>query len=199
VLNQPSTGYLRTYAAGAAVPTTGALDFDDATQAVSTAVPLSSGGAFTILVGAGGPVDLVVDIQGYFSPTTAGGGFTPLGAHLLDTRAAPAAPTSTAKATNCVTKLSAASTSSVRSRRHRDERLPETPTALRSEPRRVARARDEAFPRGSEILADLSAVEEELMDGFDDLLQTAEDPDLGALAVVPFHQRAGSAILRGLG
>ena len=48
---QTSNGYLRTYAAGAAVPTTGALGFDEATQAVSAAVPLSSGGAFTVLVG----------------------------------------------------------------------------------------------------------------------------------------------------
>jgi hypothetical protein len=89
VLNQPGIGYLRTFAAGAAVPITGALDFDNTTQAVSTTVPLSDDGAFTILVGAGGPVDLLVDIQGYFTAGETTGGFTPAAVHLLDTRAAP--------------------------------------------------------------------------------------------------------------
>lgn len=89
VLGQTANGYLRTYAAGAAVPTTGALGFDDSTQTMSVAVPLSSDGAFTVLVGAGGPVDLLVDIQGYFTPGDTAGAFTPAAVHLLDTRAAP--------------------------------------------------------------------------------------------------------------
>ncbi len=89
ILGQTANGYLRTYAAGAAVPTTGALGFDDSTQTMSVAVPLSSDGAFTILVGAGGPVDLLVDIQGYFTPGDTAGVFTPAAVHLLDTRAAP--------------------------------------------------------------------------------------------------------------
>jgi hypothetical protein len=89
VLGQTHNGYLRTYAAGGAVPTTGALDFDDTTQAVSTAIPLSADGAFTVLVGAGGPVDLIVDIQGYFTPRDTAGAFTPAAVHLLDTRVAP--------------------------------------------------------------------------------------------------------------
>lgn len=89
VLNQTAIGYLRTYAAGAAVPTTGALDFDDTTQSLSVAIPLSSDGSFSVLVGAGGPVDLIIDIQGYFTPSAAAGVFTPAAVRLLDTRAAP--------------------------------------------------------------------------------------------------------------
>jgi len=89
VLGQTTNGYLRTYAADAAVPTTGALGFDASTQAESVAIPLSGDGAFTVLVGAGGPVDLLVDIQGYFTPTAGSGVFTPAAVRLLDTRAAP--------------------------------------------------------------------------------------------------------------
>jgi hypothetical protein len=89
VLGQTTNGYLRTYAAGAPVPTSGALGFDDSTQTESVAIPLSYEGAFTVLVGAGGPVDLLVDVQGYFTPTATSGVFTPAAVHLLDTRAAP--------------------------------------------------------------------------------------------------------------
>ncbi|HEU5271739.1 MAG TPA: hypothetical protein VFU36_17570, partial [Jatrophihabitans sp.] len=89
VLGQTSNGYLRTYAADAAVPTTGALGFDDSAQAESVAIPLSDAGAFTVLVGAGGPVDLLIDIQGYFTAGDSNAGFTPAAVHLLDTRAAP--------------------------------------------------------------------------------------------------------------
>lgn len=89
VLNQSAIGYLRAFAAGAAVPTTGALDFDNTAQALSVTIPLSDDGSFSVLVGAGGPVDLVIDIQGYFTPSAAAGMFTPMAARLLDTRAAP--------------------------------------------------------------------------------------------------------------
>ena len=71
------------------MPSTGALDFDDTTQALSVAIPLSSAGEFSVLVGAGGPVDLIVDIQGYFTPRAAAGMFTPAAVRLLDTRVAP--------------------------------------------------------------------------------------------------------------
>lgn len=89
VLNQSAIGYLRGYAADEAAPTTGALDFDNTAQSISVAVPLSGDGSFSVLVGAGGPVDLVIDLQGYFTPSAAAGMFTPLAVRLLDTRAAP--------------------------------------------------------------------------------------------------------------
>jgi len=91
VLGPAANGYLRAYAAGSPVPTTDALGFDDSTMAQSVAVPLSADGRFTVLVGAGGPVDLVIDLEGYYTatPATSGGAFTPAAVHLLDTRAAP--------------------------------------------------------------------------------------------------------------
>lgn len=91
VLNQSAIGYLRAYATGAAVPTIGALDFDDTTQSLSVAIPLSGDGSFSVLVGAGGPVDLIIDIQGYFTPSASAsaGMFTAMAVRLLDTRAAP--------------------------------------------------------------------------------------------------------------
>ncbi len=89
VLNQAGNGYLRTYPTGSQVPSTGALDFDDTTQAVSVAVPLSSAGEFSVQAGAGGPLDLIVDIQGYFTPRAAAATFTPAAVRLLDTRVAP--------------------------------------------------------------------------------------------------------------
>ncbi len=89
VLNQSAIGYLRTFAADQPAPTTGALDFDDSTTAQSVAIPLSADGRFTVLVGAGGPVDLAIDIQGYFTAANANATFTPAAVHLLDTRVAP--------------------------------------------------------------------------------------------------------------
>jgi len=91
VLSPPTNGYLRAYAAGSAVPSTNALDFDNSTMAQSVAVPVSADGRFTVLVGAGGPVDLIVDLEGYYTSTgsASGGAFTPAAVHLLDTRAAP--------------------------------------------------------------------------------------------------------------
>ncbi|HEY0167701.1 MAG TPA: hypothetical protein VGB75_11730 [Jatrophihabitans sp.] len=104
VLNPTAIGYLRAYAADTAAPTTGALDFDDSATAQSVAIPLSGDGRFTVLVGAGGPVDLTIDIQGYFTPAAATGAFTPAAVRLLDTRAVPVRTL----AGNSVTKVSVA-------------------------------------------------------------------------------------------
>ena len=68
------------------------------------AIPLSADGQFRVLVGAGGPVDLVIDIQGYFTPAAATGVFTPAAVRLLDTRVAPVRTL----AGNSVTKLNVA-------------------------------------------------------------------------------------------
>ena len=104
VLNQTANGYLRTYAADQPAPSTGALDFDDSATAQSVAIPLSADGQFKVLVGAGGPVDLVIDIQGYFTAAADQATFTPAAVHLLDTRVAPVRTL----AGNSVTKLSVA-------------------------------------------------------------------------------------------
>ncbi len=104
VLNQSAIGYLRSYAADQPAPTTGALDFDDSTTAQSVAIPLSADGRFTVLVGAGGPVDLAIDIQGYFTAAATNATFTPAAVHLLDTRVAPVRTL----AGNSVTRLTVA-------------------------------------------------------------------------------------------
>jgi hypothetical protein len=104
VLNQTANGYLRSYAADQPAPSTGALDFDDSATAQSVAIPLSADGKLKVLVGAGGPVDLIVDVQGYFTAAVSSGTFTPAAVHLLDTRAAPVRTL----AGNSVTKFSIA-------------------------------------------------------------------------------------------
>jgi len=104
VLNQTAIGYLRAFAADQPAPSTGALDFDDSTTAQSVAIPLSPDGQFTVLVGAGGPVDLTIDIQGYFTAAATQATFTPAAVHLLDTRVAPVRTL----AGNSVTKLTVA-------------------------------------------------------------------------------------------
>ncbi len=104
VLNQTAIGYLRTYAADQPAPSTGALDFDDSATAQSVAIPLSPDGRFKVLVGAGGPVDLAIDIQGYFTAAATQATFTPAAVHLLDTRVAPVRTL----AGNSVTKLTVA-------------------------------------------------------------------------------------------
>jgi hypothetical protein len=104
VLNQTAIGYLRTYAADQPAPSTGALDFDDSATAQSVAIPLSPDGQFKVLVGAGGPVDLAIDIQGYFTAAATSATFTPAAVHLLDTRVAPVRTL----AANSVLKLSVA-------------------------------------------------------------------------------------------
>ncbi len=109
VLNQAAIGYLRAYAADQPAPSTGALDFDDSATAQSVAIPLSPDGGFKVLVGAGGPVDLAIDIQGYFTAAVTQATFTPAAVHLLDTRVAPVRTL----AGNSVTRLTVAGVSGI--------------------------------------------------------------------------------------
>src|SRR4051812_17790610 len=109
VLNQAAIGYLRTYAADQPAPSTGALDFDDSATAQSVAIPLSPDGQLKVLVGAGGPVDLAIDIQGYFTAAAVNATFTPAAVHLLDTRVAPVRTL----AGNSVTKLTVTGVSGI--------------------------------------------------------------------------------------
>lgn len=88
VSGQTSNGYLRAYPTGGTVPTTDALDFDSGTaMGQSAAVGIGTAGKITILVGPGAPVNISVDVQGYF---TSGGAvapvFTPAQLHFYDSR-----------------------------------------------------------------------------------------------------------------
>lgn len=87
VSNQSGNGYLRTYPTGGAVPTVDALDFDSAVaMSQTTAVKLNSSGKFTVPVGAGGPVNISADVQGYFTAGSSGAAFTPAQLHFYDSR-----------------------------------------------------------------------------------------------------------------
>lgn len=52
----------------------------------TTAVKLSSSGKFTVLVPSGGPVNISVDVQGYFTAGTGNQVFTPAQLHYYDSR-----------------------------------------------------------------------------------------------------------------
>ncbi|MCL2782125.1 MAG: hypothetical protein FWD74_11695, partial [Actinomycetia bacterium] len=59
-------------------------------DSVGMQVGLSPGGAFTVTMGGGGAaVDLLVDVEGYFTAGSATGTFTPAAGQLFDSRVAP--------------------------------------------------------------------------------------------------------------
>ena len=90
VINQAGGGYVTTYATGA--PPTGSfsLNFDNGDpQALGTTIPLSSAGQFDVLVAAGGPVDIVVDVEGYFDSATGAATFAAAQSRLYDSRVSP--------------------------------------------------------------------------------------------------------------
>ena len=83
-------GYLEAWPAGAARPTGSNLNYyPGQTLSNRAIVPLGSGGMVSVYA-SGGPVPLIVDVEGWFSDgaaATAGGTYTPLRpARLLDTR-----------------------------------------------------------------------------------------------------------------
>ena len=87
VSGQAKNGYLRAFPAGGTIPTVDALSFDAAAPMAQTAaVKVGTGGKITVLVPAGGPVDIAVDVQGYFAAGTSGPVFTPAQLHYYDSR-----------------------------------------------------------------------------------------------------------------
>lgn len=68
-VNIPGAGFLVTYPAGGAFPPTATIVYNQNTPNLSNAavVPLGTGGAITV-VGGVVPVDLVVDVNGYYAP-----------------------------------------------------------------------------------------------------------------------------------
>jgi len=90
VINDGSTrGNFTPYAAGSTKPSM-ALNYTTATgvpRSMSAQIPVSADGKISITNVAGGsPISLVIDIQGYFTKTAAGGVYTPQTGRLLDTR-----------------------------------------------------------------------------------------------------------------
>jgi RHS repeat-associated protein len=105
-IHQASGGWIEPYPTGTTPPVgslnfpgTGATDF-------GVSVHVNASGQASILVGGGGPTDILVDVVGYFSATNgasgAAGSFNPLQRRVLDTR------TGTSLAANSVTTIQVA-------------------------------------------------------------------------------------------
>lgn len=95
VVNQTTnSGYITPFAAGTAKPST-SLNYPGDSRGLATSigaqVGLSSAGklSITTTTGTGGSVDVVVDIQGYFTKGDNGAVFTPAAARIADTRVSP--------------------------------------------------------------------------------------------------------------
>ncbi len=87
--NAGSWGWVTAYPAGTTRPTT-ALDWPAAQNFEwTTAVDLPSSGQVSVYVGTGGPIDVVVAVEGYFTATSGAnpdGQFTPAGTRVYDSR-----------------------------------------------------------------------------------------------------------------
>jgi RHS repeat-associated protein len=87
VSGQAGNGSLRVYPTGGTVPTVDAFGFDSgAAMGQSVVAQLNSAGKFTILLAAGGPANVTVDVQGYFTAGTTNQTFTPAQLHYYDSR-----------------------------------------------------------------------------------------------------------------
>lgn len=92
ITNQAGAGFVVPFADGTPKPNADSLNFDATdSQPLASMVPLGSNGAFDIQVSYGGPVDIVVDIEGYSAGAVASGTsvFNPMTARIYDSRVAP--------------------------------------------------------------------------------------------------------------
>lgn len=90
VINEGSgKGNFTPYAAGTSKPSM-ALNYSTSTglpRSMSAQVPVSADGKMSLTNVAGGsPINIIIDIQGYFTKTTSGGVYTPQTGRLIDTR-----------------------------------------------------------------------------------------------------------------
>jgi hypothetical protein len=83
-------GHLTVYPAGATVPTS-SLNFSaNISTALGAEVDLNTAGQMAVKVsGSMGSIDLIVDVVGYFTPTSTTGGFTPAATRVYDSRTPP--------------------------------------------------------------------------------------------------------------
>lgn len=88
--NSGSTGgYISPHATGTARPTP-SLSYAAGVTTMTATVALNSSGQFNFYTNAAaGPVNITIDLQGYFDGTPSLGGFTPLQARLWDSSTAP--------------------------------------------------------------------------------------------------------------
>lgn len=78
-------GYLTAFASGTSRPATSTMNYVAGNTATMVSLPLG-GGSVDIYNAGPASVQLIVDVQGYFSSTAQGTGFTPLSSRLADTR-----------------------------------------------------------------------------------------------------------------
>lgn len=100
VAGRHSAGYLRVFPAGAPVPPTSSVNFQPGQIASNSAiVQLGANGALSVYASTGGPVDVVIDVNGWFDVANGPGGFTALTQYrALDTRTVHDPITSSARA-----------------------------------------------------------------------------------------------------
>ena len=103
VTGQAGTGYLHAYPAGSA-SNGPSLNFDTDTTALGTMIRLNTAGKFTLTVNSGGPLNVIVDVEGYFDGSNTATLFTPINTRVFDSRISP----HVALAANSVTTIKVA-------------------------------------------------------------------------------------------
>lgn len=87
VINAPTDGRYIPYATGSTRPSFPSVNFGDGQNTtIGLTVPVNSLGQFSLYLVSGGPLDVVVDLQGYFSLASGGALFNPLAARVYDSR-----------------------------------------------------------------------------------------------------------------
>lgn len=86
-VNPPGSGYFVPYAAGSARPSYPSVNFSSGqSTTIGVTVPVDSSGKFSLYLSGGGPTDVVVDLQGYYTSASGGALFNPLVARVYDSR-----------------------------------------------------------------------------------------------------------------
>lgn len=85
-LNTSTAGHLTVYPSGATPPSNATIDFDGTPSSNTAIAVLSSDGKMVVKNTGSTYVDLVVDLQGYFTPANTGGSFNPIATRLYDSR-----------------------------------------------------------------------------------------------------------------
>lgn len=94
-------GWTTAYPTGSPQPSTSMNFPGSSTTAQTVTVDLDSQGRFNLFVGAGGPVNVLIDVQGYFDGQALNSGFTPTQGRVFDSRVSP----NVALAPNSVTAI----------------------------------------------------------------------------------------------
>ena len=83
-------GFVTAYAAGSPRPTASLNFVAGQATALASVVPLNSAGEYSVFVSSTKPIDILVDVQGYYTSTATMASFTPQAARVFDSRATTA-------------------------------------------------------------------------------------------------------------